>query len=58
LRCFDKAISLAPGEPTAYDHKAVTLMRLKRFDDALKVLDEGLTRCPRAATAGVLLLGW
>jgi tetratricopeptide (TPR) repeat protein len=48
LQCFDKAVSLAPGEPKTYDDKAVTLMRAKRFDDALKVLDEGLSRCPRA----------
>ena len=52
LACFDRAIALDPVSPTAYDHKAVTLLRLELFDKALQTIGEGLQHCPNS---GLLL---
>ena len=46
LPCFDRAIALDPALPIAYDHKAVTQLRLKLIDEALLTLDAGLGHCP------------
>jgi len=46
LAALDAALAADPRCARAYDHKAVTLGRLKRFADAMTTLDQGLRLLP------------
>lgn len=43
---FDKAIAIDPRMVKNWDHKAVSLARVKRFPEALQVLEKGLVANP------------
>jgi tetratricopeptide (TPR) repeat protein len=48
LAWFDRAIALDAAFAIAYDYKAVTQLRLERFEAAVQTLDEGLRNCPKS----------
>jgi tetratricopeptide (TPR) repeat protein len=46
IKCYDKAIELAPDYPEPYRNKGNALSELKRYDDAIKCYDKAIELAP------------
>jgi tetratricopeptide (TPR) repeat protein len=46
INAYDRALTLAPTDATAWHNRAVALFAVNRWDDALAALDDALSRFP------------